>query len=347
MSNQLFLYDLWYMAAPGKEIRRGKMTAKKLLGQSYLLGRDDQGKPFAMRNVCPHRGIPLSYGNFDGCEVECCYHGWRFNTQGVCTAIPSLVSDQEVNLSRIKVPSFPCEEVQGNIWLYIPKPGSAIPDKLPEIPRVPELGDVGYQFVESSVFPCDIDHAVIGLMDPAHGPYVHRIWWWRTGKKTHEKTKAFAPFDLGFKMLRHKPSSNSRAYKLLGKDISTEISFVLPGVRIEHIKVGKSAICALTTLTPVTPTETIIYQFFYWNISWLKCLQPIIRSGARVFLNQDKMVVERQQEGLVDNPQLMLINDADKLAKWYYKLKKEFVNAKNDNREFSNPVPEIELRWTS
>ncbi len=26
---------------------------------------------------------------------------------------------------------------------------------------------------ETQMFPCDIDHAVIGLMDPCHAAYVH------------------------------------------------------------------------------------------------------------------------------------------------------------------------------
>jgi len=40
---------------------------------------------------------------------------------------------------------------------------------------------------------CHVDHAVIGLMDPAHGPYVHRQWWWRSEHSIHEKAKAFEP----------------------------------------------------------------------------------------------------------------------------------------------------------
>ena len=39
----------------------------------------------------------------DGREsVECPYHGWRFGTDGACTAIPSLVADQAMDVSRIR-----------------------------------------------------------------------------------------------------------------------------------------------------------------------------------------------------------------------------------------------------
>ena len=53
-----------------------------------------------------YRGIPFTYGRFDGAEIECCYHGWRFDTEGRCTVIPSLVSGQDVKLSRINATAF-------------------------------------------------------------------------------------------------------------------------------------------------------------------------------------------------------------------------------------------------
>lgn len=347
MSNDnLHLTNIWYMAIPGRQLKAGQMTAKTLLGRSILIGRSKNGEPFALRNICPHRGIPLSYGRFDGCEVECCYHGWRFNTSGACTAIPSLVADQKFNLSRVKVFNFPCQEVQGNIWIYIPH-DNKIPENLPQVPVIPDIGNRSYQLVEHSIFPCDIDHAVVGLMDPAHGPFVHSSWWWRSQRSIHEKAKQFAPTDLGFKMVRHPPSSNSKAYKWLGGEISTEISFQLPGVRIEHIRAGKHTICALTTLTPLTDETTEIHQFFYWTQPWLNLLKPILRPFARSFIKQDYTVIKMQQHGLKENPQLMLINDADTQAKWYYQLKKEYLRAQLENRPFTNPITETILYWRS
>ncbi len=104
---------------------------------------------------------------------------------------------------------------------------------------------------ETVTLPCGIDHAVVGLMDPAHGPFVHRSWWWRSARSIHEKSKAFAASPYGFTMLRHAPSSNSKAYKLLGGAPETEISFSLPGVRIEHITAGKHEVVNLTAVTPL------------------------------------------------------------------------------------------------
>src|SRR5260370_25883213 len=113
------------------------MLAKTLLGEPLLLGRDGAGAPFALRDLCPHRGVPLSCGSFDGTEVECCYHGWRFTTDGRCTAIPSLVEGQTLDIARIRVASYAAREVQGNIWAYF----GTDRGKHPGIPIVPDTGD--------------------------------------------------------------------------------------------------------------------------------------------------------------------------------------------------------------
>jgi len=340
----MFLQNLWYFALPGDRLRPGRTVGLTLLGEPLLLGRARDGKPFALRDLCPHRGIPLSAGRFDGAELECCYHGWRFNTEGRCTAIPSLAEGARLDVSRIKVARHPCREVQGNLWVYMGAENGA----LPEVPVVPELGEgAAPGLFESMSFPCHIDHAVVGLMDPAHGPFVHRSWWWRSRRSIHEKSRRFEPAPLGFRMMRHKPSSNSLGYRLLGGEMTTEITFQLPGVRIEHVKAGRHVLCGLTAVTPVSDTETRVNHAIYWTMPWLTPIKPFLRPFARAFLGQDRRIVALQQAGLVHEPQLMLIDDADTQAKWYYRLKKEFAEAQSEGRAFQNPVKERKLRWRS
>ena len=92
--------------------------------------------------------------------------------------------------------------------------------------------------------PVSVDHGIIGLMDPAHGPFVHQAWWWRKRESIHEKQKHFEPIPNGFRMSAHTPSSNSAPYKLLrmyadADSITTTIDFVLPNMRFETIRAGK------------------------------------------------------------------------------------------------------------
>ncbi len=337
------LREMWYYAIPADRLKPGRVMSKKLLGEPLLLGRKADGGVFALRDICPHRGIPLSDGSFDGAAIECCYHGWRFDTTGRCVGIPSLTAEQHFDLARIAVDAFPVREVQGNIWVFFGRD----PELAPAIPVLPDIGERGPNLYESVLLPSSIDHAVVGLMDPAHGPFVHRSWWWRKRSSIHEKAKTFAASPYGFTMVRHAPSSNSNAYKLLGGAPQTEIVFRLPGIRIEHIIAGRHRVINLTAVTPLGPDETQINHAIYWNAPLLSALKPLLRPYVRAFLNQDRVIMVRQREGLKYDPPLALIDDADTQARWYYRLKAEYERATRERREFINPVNDRVLRWRS
>jgi phenylpropionate dioxygenase-like ring-hydroxylating dioxygenase large terminal subunit len=296
-----------------------------------------------LRDICPHRGMPLNAGHFDGRGIECGYHGWRFDTGGRCIAIPALVPGQSFTPQRVRVRSYPVQEVQGNIWVYV----GDDPTAAPEIPTIDGFEGAGPRLVESVRFSAAVDHAVVGLMDPAHGPFVHRAWWWRSRRSIHAKAKAFVPSPWGFTMTRHAPSTNSRAYRLLGGMPETEIVFRLPGVRIEHIRAGRHAVCNMTAITPIDDKTTEINHCIYWTAPWLSALKPLLRPYVRAFLHQDRAIMERQQQGLRWNPPLMLIDDADTQAKWYYRLKREYRRARAEGRPFDNPIKPRTLEWRS
>lgn len=337
------LREAWYYAAPSRALRRGQVLPRTMLDEKVLVGRDRDGAVFALKDICPHRGMPLSEGRFDGTQIECCYHGWTFATDGRCTAIPSLVEGQHFDFAQVSVAGYQAAEVQGNVWVYFGGDRSTAPP----VPVLDDFADDAWPgIVETTRFAAAIDHAVVGLMDPAHGPFVHRAWWWRGARSAHEKEKAFAPSDWGFTMSRHAPSSNSRAYKLLGGS-ETEISFRLPSVRIERIEAGRLVLCNLTAITPVDARTTEIHHCWYWNSPWLGALKPLARPFIRAFLAQDGAIMARQQKGLDFDPVLSLIDDADTQARWYNQLKREYRRARAENRPFENPVKPRILRWRS
>ena len=337
------LREAWYYAFPSRRLRRRATLAKVMLGEPILIGRDTAGAPFALRDPCPHRGMPLSAGHFDGREIECCYHGWRFDTGGRCTLIPSLVPGQAFTPDRIRVRSYPVRELQGNIWVFF----GDDPAGAPEIPSLDGFDRRPPDLVERVSFAASIDHAVVGLMDPAHGPFVHRAWWWRSRHSIQPKSKVFAPSSFGFTMSRHAPSTNSRAYRLLGGTPDTEIIFRLPSVRIEQIRAGHYRVGSLTAITPIEKGVTEINHCVYWTVPWLTVMKPFLRHYVRAFLRQDRAIMERQQQGLRYDPPLTLIDDADTQAKWYYRLKREYLRARAEGRPFENLIEPRTLEWRS
>ncbi len=341
------LKNHWYMALPSAKLAKNKMQSLEILGEPILFFRNSQGLVQALRDICPHRGIPLSFGRVVNNMVECHYHGWKFDGSGTCQEIPSLTSDQKLDCTKIKVKIYPVQEFYGGIWIFLGEAGynQAL---TPQPPVLPEFSlSAKPQLCEVVEFPCHIDHAVIGLMDPAHGPYVHQSWFWRSSKSAYEKRKKFGPVSYGFQMKRHEPSKNSKAYRLLGGEPTTEITFRLPGTRLEHVQVGKKSFYSLTALMPIDQQRTQVIQMAFWDIPWLSLAKPLVKSFGHTFLGQDLTAVTKQQKGLKYDPSLMLINDADTQAKWYYSLKKEWSAHMEEKREFKNPVPETELAWKS
>jgi phenylpropionate dioxygenase-like ring-hydroxylating dioxygenase large terminal subunit len=193
-TDTLMLTGFWYRALPSDCVHRNQLHQAMLLEVPLVLGRDRQGQPFALRDACPHRGMPLNGGKFDGENVECPYHGWSFDAHnGQCENIPSLTADQNLKVDRIYAGSYPCEEQDGFIWAYLPDPGppgagfshrEEAPVPAPQIEKFSAQYKLAYLTAD---MPVSIDHGIIGLMDPAHGPFVHQAWWWRSRQSMHEK----------------------------------------------------------------------------------------------------------------------------------------------------------------
>ena len=343
------IFGDWYPALRARELREGKMTKALLLGVPLVLGRKKDGKIFAMRDLCPHRGIPLSAGWFDGETVQCKYHGWRFEPcSGQCVEIPSLTQFETLDPTKIYAGAYPCEERDGYAWVYLPEPGTGrVGDALPAVPELPKFSQRFRSAHLVADLPCNVDHGIIGLMDPAHGPFVHQAWWWRSRASIHEKEKHFEPIPQGFRMSAHAPSGNSAPYKLLGvygEPITTTIDFVLPNRRYETIRCGDKWFSSLTTVTPVTPSTCRIDVIAAWNIFYAVPFVTSIATffGAR-FVRQDQQTMIEQAEGLRFHPGLMLIDDADKPAKWYFGLKQARLKGSGEH-PLSGPVT---LHWRS
>jgi phenylpropionate dioxygenase-like ring-hydroxylating dioxygenase large terminal subunit len=349
---QGYLTDAWYFAALSRDLKPGKLKRLRMMGRPVMLGRTPSGEVTALSDICPHRAAPLSAGRFaEGAggetQVECPYHGWRFGADGRCRAIPSLVEGQTFDVSRVRVRAYPTAESQGMvfIWVAADERADAAPDGPP--PMFPGVVGGAPKLVLRDTFDAHIDHAVVGLMDPAHGPFVHRQWWWRTASSLHAKAKRFEPSPEGFTMVRHPPSSNSRAYTLLGGEPLTEITFRLPGFRWEHITVGRRQVLALTCLTPIDETTTAITQILWSDHRAFTLLRPLVALGARRFLDQDRAMIDLQKAGLRHDPALLWIDDADRQAKWYQALKREWRASRTEGRPFVNPVTASTLEWTS
>ncbi|MGC1484324.1 MAG: Rieske 2Fe-2S domain-containing protein, partial [Candidatus Acidiferrum sp.] len=375
-----FLWDFWYPAIRSTKITGNRLASAMLLEVPLVLGRTAEGKAFAMRDSCPHRGIPLSYGRFDGKTLECSYHGWRFEAcSGRCVEIPSLTSQDKLRVERIFAGHYPCEERDGFFWVYMnsgariavqathgreaglgaekdnaetqrlaEKDGGESPPTIPA-PKLAVFSET-YRLIHLACdLPSHVDQGIIGLMDPAHGPFVHQSWYWRSRHSIHEKEKKFEPIPNGFRMSPHTPSSNSAPYRMLqrytGEPVTTTIDFVLPNIRTEEIRSGKLWFSSRATVTPVMRDLCRIDFVAAWN---LFLPVAIFRIFAKKFLRQDQETMILQAQGLKHNPRLMLIDDADRPAKWYFGLKANLLESRRTGAAMVHPMSgPVTLHWRS
>jgi len=341
------LGNAWYCVGQsrslGKAGSRTGLRAVELNGEQIVLGRAPDGTPFALRDRCPHRGMALSKGRFDGDALMCPFHGWRFGTDGRCRDVPTLSEHDAADFSRIQVQRFPIRESAGFLWVN-PHLGPAA-GTVPEVPTL-DFEPAGSLVVEL-VVEASFDLTTLSLVDPGHVAFVHDTWWFRPSKQLREKVKTFQPVPHGFVMTSHATTTSSPVYRLLGGIPEVEIEFRLPGVRLERIRAGEKRVANYTFATPLTPDRTLITNALYWSMPPLNLLKPVARPLMRQFLTQDQQVLQHAQEGLDRKPTMVLFGQGDLPSQWYFRLKREALESARDGRPFVNPLERRELRWRS
>lgn len=111
--------NCWWVAAFSAEVGR-ELLGRWLLDTPVLLYRTSRGEAVAMENRCPHRGAPLSLGCLQEDEVQCGYHGFRFDSGGASTYVPSM----KAPLAAARVRAFPVIEQPPYVWIYLGDPGA-------------------------------------------------------------------------------------------------------------------------------------------------------------------------------------------------------------------------------
>ena len=140
----------------------------RLLADDFVLWRDAAGVPRAAPDRCPHRGARLSLGRVCEGQLECAYHGWRFDAAGHCARIPALPAftpPASHGLSTLEV-----SEAYGLLWLHL--------EAASALPRFD--GEADAKLRKLNVGPYDVaasaPRIVENFLDLAHFGFVHEHW---------------------------------------------------------------------------------------------------------------------------------------------------------------------------
>ncbi len=90
----------------------------RILGEDLIAFRDTDGDAGLFANSCPHRGASMFFGRNEESGLRCVYHGWKFDTNGVCVDMPSEPAESNFK-SKVRISAYPVHESGGLVWAYM------------------------------------------------------------------------------------------------------------------------------------------------------------------------------------------------------------------------------------
>lgn len=125
----------WYPIAFSQDVQEEAPKPLEILGEKVLLNRID-GKIYAIRDRCIHRGVPLSrkIECYTKGTITCWYHGftYRFSDGQLIDIVGTNGESALIGESSIK--SFPIEEAKGIVFIFVGDEGRELPPLAHDVP---------------------------------------------------------------------------------------------------------------------------------------------------------------------------------------------------------------------
>ena len=165
--------NAWYPVAYLQDLDPSRPTPFTLLGQDLVLWFERSSAQWrALADVCPHRLVPLSEGRLNEAgELECPYHGWSFNGEGRCTAIPQAPEGSSPSPQRSQCRRYATAEAQGMLFVFAGDAAVASPEALPLVPVLEEEGWLVQDTFRD--LPMDALTLLENVLDVSHVPFTH------------------------------------------------------------------------------------------------------------------------------------------------------------------------------
>ena len=148
------------------------LKAVRLLGQDFVLFRDEEGHWGLLDRDCPHRGADLAFARHEGDGIRCPFHGWKFDAQGRCLETPAEPENSTL-CQRVRQRRYPVAERSGILFAWLGPEGS-------EPPAFPAFdcftAPASHTFAFKGWLDCNWLQALEVGIDPAHASYLHRYF---------------------------------------------------------------------------------------------------------------------------------------------------------------------------
>ncbi len=307
----MLIKNNWYAVEFGHVIEDAPLTVR-IDTHDLVLWRGSDGQVNAQSDVCVHRGGSLGGGKVvDGC-VECPYHGWKFDDDGVCVDIPANREGLPIP-KKARVDSYPCVERYGFVWVFL---GDLAADQRPAIPHLDGLDETtsaradGYRAVFGDfTWQANYDRVLENAVDISHTPFVH------AGSFGNRDKPEIQDFDLdevhdGDRLVgisatvKLDPPAPSGIWSLLRKKkerelVETTTGFYPPNVTMLVVRLPLGEIRIFTAAVPIDESTTVskyIMLRTFFTGGWAD--KDSRRRTDKIFL-EDQPTVEGQRPELI------------------------------------------------
>ena len=330
---QGFIRNRWYAAALARSIGRTP-SQTRVLCDPLVLFRKQSSEVVVLHDRCAHRQAPLSLGRVIGDEIQCRYHGFQFDSLGLCTKIPG-----EKTIPReVRVQALPAVESLGFIWVWPGDPGKADPALLPSFPWLERPDFLSHHVAMQ--FEAPLALIVDNLMDLTHVHFVHSILGADTLVHESEPMRTWEASDHVFyrRDLKKGAAADTDAYVEVGGEFippSMVITSAVPKrAGSEEIQPGPMS-QVLHCLTPRTAQSTNYLVVKCWNVLTRPHEVAAVHHQIDVTLLEDKEIIEAQynnrRESASESDERLI--RADRAAVMARRVHERILRNERENRD--------------
>ena len=287
----------WFIACRSRALR-SRPLGVSIQGVPLVVFRGTGGRPGVLEDRCPHRNAPLTAGRLRSGELQCAYHGWRFDVDGTCLAVPGLAAPPEASATRAT--AFPCIEQDGYVWVH--STSGAEPRGAPF--RFPHLGERRYTTVRREVeVGSTLLAALENVLDVPHTAFLHGGLFRtsRMEKVIDVVVRRFADRCEAEFLGEQRPRGVAGRLLAPGGGVVTHVDrFLLPSIAQVEYRLGETSHLVVTTaMTPVDDFTTRLFSVATFRLPVPGfVVGPLVAPIATRILRQDARMLSLQRQNV-------------------------------------------------
>lgn len=311
--------QFWYIACESHELKNNKPVSTTILNEWIVLFRDQNGHPVALQDRCLHRSARLSKGYVREGHISCPYHGWKYNSKGEVSSIPS---EAEVGRKRCAVRYNVFEQ---DDYVYVQLQESHL------VPfAMPHYTDRGYMTIRlQNIFENTVTNCVENFLDIPHTTYVHPTIF-RNARR--QKMGALVERKKGHvkvTYLEEKSDFGIFSWFLNPKNgpIGHTDEYFVPNVSTVNYFFGKKHFIITSQSVPIDEKTTKVYTDLTYNYGiWNWFSKPIIRWQGQAVIDQDIEILKNQSETIKKYGQHFQNSSCDIIHTYIESIRNEIEN---------------------